>query len=621
MAATQATLNPARREGLPRLVGVLIALVMMLAACDGSSDPTTTTSAPPDTTTSTTTTTVPATTTTTVAALEPADLVYTGGEVVTMDPAIGTIEAIAITGDIVTAVGSAADIDPYIGPDTVVVDTTGYVVQPGFVDAHTHILTDMGGIEAGQPLALAAGITTLGDASIEPGLPELFIEASESGVLKIRTSLYLARTDPCGTDFGQWYTEFLPGAELADRVRVGGVKIFADGVVCGRIAASEPWLGGVPLEPPYHSDETLTGWIKEADDAGYQLLIHAQGDLAIEQIQDSYEEVLAGGGNPLRHRIDHNVFVTPRNAARYGELDIAVTTFGMSHACEADTWDWLDFYKQYGDRPNAINLVNPDLKVAWHGDDPSLPPVDPILELYAMTTRNNFAADGSICVAPDWMAGGAVDVETGLEMMTVNSAYVLRQDEVVGSLTPGKYADLIIVPTNLLTLQPDELLDMSVLATVIGGVTEYCAPGSEALCPGYEAPPPVEDVVGPVASRSGPYNGPELAFDRSLEEWSVWSAHELAPQWIGFNMPDPVAITEIRATVYQNPSSDTVHEVELLIDGEWVLVETWAGFTTTGDMLVWTPDEPIPYVDAFRITTVASESWPEWFDIEFDTEP
>jgi hypothetical protein len=156
---------------------------------------------------------------------------------------------------------------------------------------------------------------------------------------------------------------------------------------------------------------------------------------------------------------------------------------------------------------------------------------------------------------------------------------------------------------------------VNVRATVIGGVTEYCAPGNETVCPGFE----VDGSFGPLASRSRPDHEPELAFDAIIEEWSFWSAGEDAPQWIQFTMPDPVGITEIRATVYQNPPSDTVHEVELLIDGDWVLVETWTGFTTTGDVLVWTPDEPILNVDAFRITTIASESWPEWFDIEFDT--
>jgi imidazolonepropionase-like amidohydrolase len=201
---------------------LVVAVGIVIAACTPTAQDTTTSTAAPTTTTSAPTTTSTATTTTT----EPiafADLVYTGGDIVTMDPAIGTVESIAITGDTITAVGENPDIAPYIGPDTAVVELDGNTVQPGFVDAHTHVLTDMGGIEVGQKLALAAGITSLGDASIEPGLAEEFIAASDSGLLKIRTSLYFARTDPCGADQGTWYEEFPAGAELADRVRVGGV--------------------------------------------------------------------------------------------------------------------------------------------------------------------------------------------------------------------------------------------------------------------------------------------------------------------------------------------------------------------------------------------------------------
>ncbi|MCB1246719.1 MAG: amidohydrolase family protein, partial [Acidimicrobiia bacterium] len=176
--------------------------------------------------------------------------------------------------------------------------------------------------------------------------------------------------------------------------------------------------------------------MRQADGAGYQVLVHAQGDLAIEQVQDAYAEVLGDGGNPLRHRIDHNVFVTPRNESRFGELDIMAVTFAASAACTPDI-GWTDFYMTYGDRPNAIGLANPDLRVASHGDDPSLPPIDPILDVYSLTTRNAFAEDGSICEAPDWMVGGAVDTKTALEMVTINAAYALRQDDVVGSLTPG----------------------------------------------------------------------------------------------------------------------------------------------------------------------------------------
>lgn len=219
------------------------------------------------------TTTSDAPTSTTVALVEPADVIFTGGTVVTMDPEIGTVEAIAISGDTIAAVGSAEDIARYKGLDTVVIDLDGRTVSPGFVDAHTHILTDMGGIENGQALALANGITSLADLSVEQGWPERFIEAARSGVLRVRTSMYLS----------------------------------------------------------------------------------------------------------------------------------------------------------------------------------------PIAEMFSLVTRGRVADDGSICEAPDWMADGGVTVEEGLAMMTTGSAYAIRQEDVVGSLTPGRFVDIVVLTDNLLTIPPQAL--------------------------------------------------------------------------------------------------------------------------------------------------------------------
>ena len=100
---------------------------------------------------------------------------------------------------------------------------------------------------------------------------------------------------------------------------------------------------------------------------------------------------------------------------------------------------------------------------------------------------------------------------------------------------------------------------------------------------------------------------------------SFWSSGADAPQWIKIDLPEPAAVTEVRFTVYQNPPGDTVHELELLVDGDWIPGETFRGFTTTGDILTWRPAEPTENVAALRITTTASPSWPEWFEIEVDT--
>lgn len=531
-----------------------------------------------------------------------------------MDPELGTQEAIAIDGDHIVAVGTADDMVRYEGPDTTVVDLKGRAVQPGFVDPHTHILTDMGGIEAGQSLALANGITSLADASVEPGVTEVFIEASRAGRLRVRTTLYLIRTNVCGEDLGRWYEAYEPGQEVADRVRIGGVKIFSDGGACRALATSEPILEGYDSTDLYFDAATLADMIGAADAAGYQVIVHAQGDVAIAAVQDAYAAVLDGGPNVLRHRIDHNAIQTDATIRRYGELGLVTVLFGSSEACRAEL-AWTDFYKKHGDRPGDIIAANPGLIVAWHGDDPWMTPISPIGEYFSLVTRGRVDEDGTVCPPADWMQGAEVARDQALEMMTIDAAYAIGQDDVVGSLTAGKFADLVILTGDLLTVPTDSIPDVQFLATIIGGVTEYCLRGAEDVCPGVE--PQAGPTATASASRAG--KGPELVFDGSVDGESFWSSGADPPQWIMVDLPTSGTVTEIRFVVYQNPPSDTVHELEVRVDGEWSLVETFQGFTTTGDILTWRPASPMENVSAFRMTTIESLSWPEWAEIEVDT--
>jgi len=68
-------------------------------------------------------------------------------------------------------------------------------------------------------------------------------------------------------------------------------------------------------------------------------------------------------------------------------------------------------------------------------------------------------------------------------MMTVNAAYALFRDEEVGSLTAGRYADLIVLSDNPLTVDPEDILQMDVLLTIVGGQAEFCTPDFGDLCP------------------------------------------------------------------------------------------------------------------------------------------
>jgi hypothetical protein len=77
-------------------------------------------------------------------------------------------------------------------------------------------------------------------------------------------------------------------------------------------------------------------------------------------------------------------------------------------------------------------------------------------------------------------------------------------------------------------------------------------------------------------------------------------------------------LSAVRFVVFQNPASDTTHQLEVLVGGEWNLVATFTGFTATGDVLTWEPSPPMDQVEALRMTTSESLSWPEWYEIEID---
>ena len=86
-------------------------------------------------------------------------------------------------------------------------------------------------------------------------------------------------------------------------------------------------------------------------------------------------------------------------------------------------------------------------------------------------------------VSPGWLAAKAITVEEALGIMTINGAYALFMEEKIGSLKPGKYADLVILSDNPLTIDPNDLINLEVWMTMVGGNVEYCSPGYEDLCP------------------------------------------------------------------------------------------------------------------------------------------
>jgi len=423
----------------------------------------------------------------------PADIIFYNGNVITMDDGQPIAEAVAIQGNKIIAVGDNNSILAYKNSLTEVIDLSGRTLMPGFIDPHSHVIQNPSVVDATdmfslQEKLLSEGITTIADMGGDRGeiIKQLSTMESE-GTLRMRVSLYLLHTTNCGELAGDWYLAYPPQKTPGALVQIPGIKIFTDGGSCNAPAVSYVNVNGNHGDL-YYSQEELNQIVADATAHGYQAAIHALGDVAIEQALNAIKESLVNGENPLRHRIEHNTLVRPDMYSLYSEAKPVALIFGPFPTCilsgesskfkyttppEAQSWEWP--YR-------SLIEANPDVVFAWHEDTPVFP-LDPMLHLFGFVTRSNFSEDGTLCEPPDWFAANAVPVETALKLMTINAAYALFREKDVGSIIPGKYADLIILSDDPLTVESINIVDINVWMTMVNGKMEYCMPGHEDVCP------------------------------------------------------------------------------------------------------------------------------------------
>ncbi|MDE2861612.1 MAG: amidohydrolase family protein [Chloroflexota bacterium] len=432
-------------------------------------------------------------------------IVFHGGRVITMEPDMPRAEAIAVRDDEIVAVGSSEQILALAGPSTRVVDLQGRALLPGFIDAHTHLFSEA--IRTGSPslhevqdYALRLGITAMADMSVEPPVLAIIRDFHDAGEMRIRTGVYPSYNLHCGEILGHWYADLPPERDPDLMLRVLGVKVFTDGWTCDLLPAFSFELRDAPDAESSQGHlivgpDELARVLSELDAMGYQAVVHALGDRAVENALDAIESVLGGAPNNLRHRIEHNMFIRPELMVRYGETGAVPVIWG-SEACfirntshrdsegrlthrwgGPESHPWINAWQSLLD-------ANPGLPVAFHSDMSWGEP-GPVANLYSLTTRNEVFSDfWPICEAPEWLRHEAIDIEEALRVMTTGAAYSLHMEERTGSLKPGKLADLIVLSDDPLEIDPESLLSVEVLVTMVGGQVEHCAPQAESLCPG-----------------------------------------------------------------------------------------------------------------------------------------
>jgi len=503
---------------------------------------------------------------------KPAALIFYNGVLLTMEQDHPQVQAIAILGDEILAVGSNDEILAMSGPETQVIDLEGRTLMPGFVDPHSHIFSQWpGDPEGAQNDILAKGITTYAEMSAPESIMQGIIDLDGSGQLRLRVSLYPAHVDNCGNLLGSWYLEKFPVTrEPGALLQIPGVKIFNDGGSCNVPATSYHYVGRDDYGDLYFNVDELTAMISKIQNTGYQVAIHFLGDRAIEVSQKAIAAALGGGANIHHHRIEHNSILPDKLLPVYSEHDIVAMIFGYFPTCffiaesgqytyrtpqEFEDWEW---------RWRPLIDANPDAHIAWHADSPPMGPENPLLHLQGFVTRTEVREDGSICEPPDWAADDLLSVEEALPMMTIEAAYAVLRDDEIGSLKAGKLADLIILSENPMTVDPNRLKDLEVWMTIVGGQVAYCANGSQKYCPQPQPFPilPEEPAAEPTESPLEPVT---IKLKQNAQERvPAGTPIQLTTNWLADSQEhaaDFLAAVSLHGTLDGQPLPD--------LDGSW----------------------------------------------------
>jgi len=316
------------------------------------------------------------------------------------------------------------------------------------------------------------GITSVSDAGgyWPQGHPDIWQRALREGTLTVRASnaLYLYPDQPFDEqllNLKQYYSN-----DTNNLARFNQAKIYTDGILGqGTGALYEPY--DIPFGLPgvadngflYFEPDSLNQYAQSLEAAGFQLHFHATGDRGAGLALDAIEYALAQNGlADQRHRITHLFLVDAADRPRFAELGVVADFQLAPSSIDPNYID--DIAELIGQRADqflpAKSLLDAGATVVlssdWDADE-----LSPFIKIHAVLTRDFEAVP---------------NLETAIQMMTLNVAYLLHQEDKTGSIEVGKLADFIVLDQNLFDIPIKQIPDTVVLQTLLGGDVVYEAP-------------------------------------------------------------------------------------------------------------------------------------------------
>jgi predicted amidohydrolase YtcJ len=319
-------------------------------------------------------------------------------------------------------------------------------------------------IQAANAHQLRLGITSATDPLLTPDHLRVYHRLETEGGLAVRVNgLPIRRPDAA-----EKITYPLPEKYASPTLRIDTVKFFADGGLSGATAAiSQPYKVIGNQGVLRFETEELTELMWEAHDAGYRIGTHAIGDLALDQVIGVYEMLHQRKPNTgLRHRIEHLGLPSAEHLRRLKAIDaIAVPQTVFLPALGTAFRRYLP--DAYLPRCYPVRaMLDAGLTVALSSDAPVVPDDNPLLGIKAAVDRLD--AHGNP-IAPEQ----AITAYEALYAFTMGGAIASGDADNRGSITWGKWADLAVLSGDPLTTPSDEMLNIRVEQTYVGGQLLY----------------------------------------------------------------------------------------------------------------------------------------------------
>ncbi|HET6527837.1 MAG TPA: amidohydrolase [Balneolaceae bacterium] len=312
------------------------------------------------------------------------------------------------------------------------------------------------------------GLTSVHDAGIGIETWELYKNFADQG--KLTTRIY-AMIMGAGATFDSLSQNGPIESYANDMLALRSVKLYADGALGSRGAAmikpysDDPGNRGLL----FSTEEEFTQMILKTASAGYQTNIHAIGDRANRVVLNAFENVRDSlGDQNLRHRIEHAQIVNVKDIPRFKELEI-IASMQPTHATSDKNMAEARIGKERMEGAYAWQTFLDQGTVVAAGSDFPVESVNPFFGLYSAITRQDHQGNPP----GGWYPEEKMSRKQAFRAFTIDAAYAAHQEDIIGSLEPGKWADFILIDRDIFEVRASQIWQTKVLQTWVAGEKVY----------------------------------------------------------------------------------------------------------------------------------------------------